>query len=109
MILKIGEVLIEACPVKVKINDEPVHEETKFETEWKTFTGKSLVIGPSSITEMISILKLKALVLNASTLENALITIFRSLVESGKAEFKDAEEIQKYNMDIRKWTDNSPL
>lgn len=76
--IRIGEVLVEVCPINVIIYEDDSAIETKFEIESLTYMGKTIIIGPATLTEIISILKQKSLVLNAATLETSLIAIFRS-------------------------------
>lgn len=101
--IRMGEVLVEACPVNMTIYHNDSEIETTFEIEWIPYFGKSFIIGPCSLIEMISILRQKDLVLNAPILESALITICRAFIEAGKASFKDRKQEFGYQMNLMKW------
>jgi hypothetical protein len=101
--IRIGEILAEVCPIDVTIYHDDHEIETKFEIKWMPYIGKPFIIGPCSLTVMITVLKQKDLVLNPVILENALISICRAFVEAGKAEFKDKKSETGYQMDLNKW------
>jgi hypothetical protein len=103
--LRIGEVLVEACPINVVIYPNDSESKTLFEIQWESFIGNPFVTGPSSLSEIITILKHKDLVLNSSTLECALITICRAFIETGKASFKNinTESSSSNQVSLEQW------
>lgn len=102
--IRIGEVLVEACPVNVIIHHSD--SETKFEVEWVPYIGKSFTLGPCSLVEMVSSLKYKDLVPSPSVLETALIAICRAFVEAGLVTFKNRKIESGYQMNLSKWMAN---
>lgn len=101
--LRVGEILVEACPINVTIYPNDPEDRTEFEIEWESYFGNSFVTGPCSLAEIISSLKQKDLVINPSILESALITICRAFVEIGKASFKNKSQKINNQVSLEKW------
>lgn len=101
--LRVGEVLVEACPINVTIYPNNSEGKTCYEIEWKSYTGNPFVTGPSSLDEIITALKQKDLVLNSSVLECALITVCRAFIETGKASFKSRNQESTNQVSLEKW------
>lgn len=101
--IRIGEVLVEACPLNLVIYHDDSEIETKFEVKWISYIGKPFIVGPCSIPEMISVLKYKDLVLNQSSLEAAMISICKSFLERGIASIKHLNLATGYQISLNKW------
>lgn len=101
--LRVGEVLVVACPINVTIYRNDSEGKTWFEIEWDSHIGNPFVTGPCPRAEIITTLKQKDLVLNPSILESALITICRAFIETGKGSFKNRNQESTNQASLEKW------